>query len=208
MSSTVRLASEDPNLQLELKLERLSILQVPVPRYVFHVHSRVQVRPNASSARLKVKPSFVELPEKVSNSSSLRSHLRPSPAETTHTLSLSLQPHKNSARTMSDSTHIPLSPAEAFRPRATLRYASAVGIQAAGVGAIVSTIQNALGSHNYGAAGVLTRTGGTIGFFGMSSFLFLFTPPLPFRIYPWTECWVLGTLELGCEQALWVLRSL
>ena len=74
--------------------------------------------------------------------------------------------HKNPTRTMTDSTHIPLIPTETFQPRATLRYASAVGIQAAGVGALVSAVQNALGSHNYGAAGVLTRTGGTIGFFG------------------------------------------
>ena len=56
----MRLASEDPDLQLELKLEWLSILQVPVPRYVFYVHYRAQIRSDASSARLKVKPSFVD----------------------------------------------------------------------------------------------------------------------------------------------------
>ena len=65
----MRLASEDPDLQLKLELERLGVLQVSVPRYVFHVHSRVQVRPNASSVRWKVKPPFVKplgvgLPEK------------------------------------------------------------------------------------------------------------------------------------------------
>lgn len=82
---------------------------------------------------------------------------------------------------MSDSTHIPALPTETFHPRATLRHASAVGIQAAGVGALVSAVQNALSSHNYGAAGFLTRTGGTIGFFGTSSFLI--SLHLPFRIY-------------------------
>ncbi len=53
-----------------------------------------------------------------------------------------------------------------FEPRPTIKYTSVVGLQAGIVGAVVSTIQNALGTHNYGAAGVLTRSGGTIGFFG------------------------------------------
>ena len=54
----------------------------------------------------------------------------------------------------------------AYDPKPTLQYASAVGLQAAGVGALASAVQNALGSHSSGAAGFLTRTGGTIGFFG------------------------------------------
>lgn len=55
-----------------------------------------------------------------------------------------------------------------YEPRPTIKYVSIVGLQAGVVGAVVSTIQNSLGTHNYGAAGVLTRTGGTIGFFGAS----------------------------------------
>jgi len=39
----------------------------------------------------------------------------------------------------------------------------------------VSAVQNALGSHNYGAAGILTRTGGTIGFFGAMGATFALT---------------------------------
>lgn len=53
-----------------------------------------------------------------------------------------------------------------YDPKPSLRYASAVGLQAAGVGALVSAIQNALGSHNKGATGFFTRSGGTIGLFG------------------------------------------
>jgi hypothetical protein len=60
----------------------------------------------------------------------------------------------------------PAGPDVTYEPKPTLRYASAVGLQAAGVGALVSAVQNALGSHNRGAAGFFTRTGGTIGFFG------------------------------------------
>ncbi len=54
----------------------------------------------------------------------------------------------------------------AYDPKPSLQYASAVGLQAAGIGALVSAVQNALGTHTSGAAGFLTRTGGTIGFFG------------------------------------------
>jgi hypothetical protein len=79
---------------------------------------------------------------------------------------------------MSDSSHIPLFPKETFQPRATLRYASAVGLQAAGVGALVSAVQNALSSHNHGAFGVFTRTGGTIGFFGSSNSAYIYGPEL------------------------------
>jgi hypothetical protein len=58
--------------------------------------------------------------------------------------------------------------APSFEPRPTLHYTATVGMQAALVGAFVSSVQNALGSHSKGAAGFLSRTGGTIGFFGQS----------------------------------------
>jgi hypothetical protein len=54
----------------------------------------------------------------------------------------------------------------AYEPKPTLNYASRVGLQAGVIGAFVSAIQNALGTHSHGAAGIVTRTGGTIGFFG------------------------------------------
>lgn len=44
--------------------------------------------------------------------------------------------------------------------------AGVTGLQSAGVGVLVSAVQNALGTHNAGAMGILTRTGSTIGFFG------------------------------------------
>ncbi|KAM5531689.1 hypothetical protein V8D89_010158 [Ganoderma adspersum] len=63
----------------------------------------------------------------------------------------------------------------AYDPKPSLQYASAVGLQAAGIGALVSAIQNALGSHSSGAAGVFTRTGGTIGFFAAMGATFALT---------------------------------
>jgi hypothetical protein len=67
-------------------------------------------------------------------------------------------------------TIVPDQPADApsFETRPTLQYAATVGMQAALVGAFVSSVQNALGSHSKGATGFLSRTGGTIGFFGRS----------------------------------------
>jgi hypothetical protein len=59
-------------------------------------------------------------------------------------------------------------PNEAYDPKPTLGNATQSAIISGGVGAFVSTIQNALGTHNRGAAGVFTRTGGTTGFFGAS----------------------------------------
>lgn len=56
----------------------------------------------------------------------------------------------------------------AYDPKPSLKNAASVGFKAGIVGTFVSTVQNALGSHSHGAAGFLTRTGGTIGFFGMS----------------------------------------
>ncbi|KAH9004267.1 hypothetical protein EDB86DRAFT_3099571 [Lactarius hatsudake] len=64
-------------------------------------------------------------------------------------------------------TNGPDQPADtsSFETRPTLQYAATVGMQAALVGAFVSSVQNALGSHSKGATGFLSRTGGTIGFF-------------------------------------------
>lgn len=43
-----------------------------------------------------------------------------------------------------------------------------VGLQGAGVGFLVASIQTAFDKHSRGAMGVLTRSGGTIAFFGAS----------------------------------------
>ncbi|KAI0307982.1 hypothetical protein B0F90DRAFT_1664922 [Multifurca ochricompacta] len=64
-------------------------------------------------------------------------------------------------------TNLPVQSADmpSFEQRPTFQYAATVGMQAALVGALVSSVQNALGSHSKGASGFLSRTGGTIGFF-------------------------------------------
>lgn len=66
-----------------------------------------------------------------------------------------------------DTERVASSPGDStYQAKATLESAASAGLKGAGVGLLVSTVQNALDTHNRGAAGVITRTGGTIGFFG------------------------------------------
>jgi hypothetical protein len=63
-----------------------------------------------------------------------------------------------------------------YVPKPTIKNTFKVTLQAGTVGLVLSTVQNALGKHTHGAMGVLTRTGGTIGFFGnnIPNFLLLY----------------------------------
>ncbi|KAJ8083965.1 hypothetical protein PQX77_007246 [Marasmius sp. AFHP31] len=63
----------------------------------------------------------------------------------------------------------------AFEPKATLERTTVWGLKTGAVGVIYSTLQNALGQHSSGAAGVFTRTGGTITFFAAMGATFAFT---------------------------------
>ncbi|KAI0695160.1 hypothetical protein BC835DRAFT_983073 [Cytidiella melzeri] len=74
--------------------------------------------------------------------------------------------HSTATATSSDVT---------YDPKPSLRYASTIGLQAGIIGAVVSATQNAFGNHTQGAAGVFTRTGGTIGFFAAMGATFAFT---------------------------------
>jgi hypothetical protein len=67
---------------------------------------------------------------------------------------------------MADSPEVG-TPTNLYEVKPTLSNASRLGLQSAAVGAFVSALQNALGTHSRGAMGFLTRTGGTIGFFGV-----------------------------------------
>ncbi|KDR84927.1 hypothetical protein GALMADRAFT_233397 [Galerina marginata CBS 339.88] len=62
-----------------------------------------------------------------------------------------------------------------FEAKSPLQEAARIGLQGGVVGLVLSSIQNALGTHSYGAMGVLTRTGGTIGFFAAMGATFKFT---------------------------------
>jgi len=66
-------------------------------------------------------------------------------------------------------------PSESYEPRPTVKYASTVALQAGFVGALVSAVQNAVGTHSQGAAGWLTRSGGTIGVFAAMGATFAMT---------------------------------
>ncbi|KAI0932099.1 hypothetical protein AcW1_000684 [Taiwanofungus camphoratus] len=62
-----------------------------------------------------------------------------------------------------------------YEPKPSIQYASTVALQAGAVGAFVSAVQNALGSHSSGASGFLTRSGGTIGIFAAMGATFALT---------------------------------
>ncbi|KAG8928749.1 hypothetical protein FRC03_005553 [Tulasnella sp. 419] len=64
--------------------------------------------------------------------------------------------------------------APAYVPKPALTNAATVGLQSGAVGLVISAVQNALSTHNAGAAGVLTRTGGTIGIFAAMGATFAF----------------------------------
>jgi hypothetical protein len=53
-----------------------------------------------------------------------------------------------------------------YQEKPVVHDALVVGFQAGAAGVFVSAIQNALGTHSYGALGFLTRSGSTIGVFG------------------------------------------
>jgi len=64
---------------------------------------------------------------------------------------------------------------QTYDPKPAIQYAGIAGLQTGGAGLLVSCVRNALESHNRGAWGVFTRTGGTIAFFGTIGAVFAFT---------------------------------
>ncbi|KAF9535412.1 hypothetical protein CPB83DRAFT_9386 [Crepidotus variabilis] len=63
----------------------------------------------------------------------------------------------------------------AYEAKSPVANASNVALKAGAVGFFVSSLQNALGKHGYGAMGILTRTGGTVGFFAAMGGVFAYT---------------------------------
>jgi len=76
---------------------------------------------------------------------------------------------------MADPTSSSQSTAPIYEAKAPVANAANVALKAGAVGFFVSSLQNALQKHNYGAMGVFTRTGGTIGFFAAMGATFAFT---------------------------------
>lgn len=62
-----------------------------------------------------------------------------------------------------------------YEERPAFRNAATIGVQGAVFGTLVASVQNALQTHDRGAFGVLTRSGGTIGFFAAMAATFAFT---------------------------------
>ncbi|KAH9486993.1 hypothetical protein JR316_0001059 [Psilocybe cubensis] len=76
---------------------------------------------------------------------------------------------------MSEEAEVSNSNTPAFDAKSPVQEASRIALQGAAVGLVLSSVQNALGTHSHGAMGVVTRTGGTIGFFAAMGAAFKFT---------------------------------
>jgi len=63
-----------------------------------------------------------------------------------------------------------------YHAKAPIKEGLQAGGIGAGVGLLVSAVQNSFGTHSHGAAGVFARTGSTIGIFGNPC---LSIPPIP-----------------------------
>ncbi|GAA6014866.1 hypothetical protein JCM10207_002206 [Rhodosporidiobolus poonsookiae] len=61
---------------------------------------------------------------------------------------------------------------KAYTPTGAFAPAFKVGVTGAGVGLLVSSVKNALETHNKGAMGVFSRTGWVIGYFATAGFVF------------------------------------
>lgn len=61
-----------------------------------------------------------------------------------------------------------ITPPKPYDPKDSVTLAFSAAGTSAIVGTVVSAVQNTLAKHNYGALGVLTRSGATIALFSMS----------------------------------------
>lgn len=69
-------------------------------------------------------------------------------------------------------------------------------LQGAGVGLLVSAVQNSLDKHNKGAMGVFTRTGGTIGLFAAMAGIFAGGEAISANVRQTDDAW--NTAIGGC----------
>ncbi|KIY71007.1 hypothetical protein CYLTODRAFT_487638 [Cylindrobasidium torrendii FP15055 ss-10] len=62
-----------------------------------------------------------------------------------------------------------------YSPKQPLSRGSSLALQAGAVGTMVAALRNALGTHPYGAMGIITHTGSTIGLFAAAGFTYGYT---------------------------------
>lgn len=88
-------------------------------------------------------------------------------------LALSIHPHARARTAMSSDTPTKPTDSGAYEPKPVWINTGFAAAQLGGAGVLVAAVQNALSSHNRGAWGIFTRSGGTIAFFGRHARVFM-----------------------------------
>ncbi|KAF9288143.1 hypothetical protein BGZ68_000760 [Mortierella alpina] len=87
-----------------------------------------------------------------------------------------------------------------YHAKAPIKEGLQAGAIGAGVGLLVSAVQNSVGTHSHGATGVFARTGGTIGVFAAMAGVFAATDSAVSNVRETKDAW--NSVAAGCASGL------
>ncbi|KAF9930463.1 hypothetical protein FBU30_000432 [Linnemannia zychae] len=87
-----------------------------------------------------------------------------------------------------------------YHAKAPIKEGINAGALGAGIGLLVSAVQNSVGTHSYGATGILARTGSTIGAFATMAAVFAATDAAVGNIREKKDAW--NSVAAGCGAGL------
>ncbi|CAO3573349.1 unnamed protein product [Mortierella alpina] len=104
--------------------------------------------------------------------------------------------------TPSPSPQLQMSNAEdtPYHAKAPVKEGLQAGAIGAGVGLLVSAVQNSVGTHSHGATGVFARTGSTIGVFAAMAGVFAATDAAVSNVRETKDAW--NSVAAGCASGL------
>ncbi|KAG0301516.1 hypothetical protein BGZ98_008281 [Dissophora globulifera] len=87
-----------------------------------------------------------------------------------------------------------------YHSKAPVKEGLQAGAIGAGVGLLVSAVQNSIGSHSHGATGIVARTGGTIGIFAAMAGVFAATDAVVGNVRETKDAW--NSTAAGCATGM------
>ncbi|KAG0331650.1 hypothetical protein BG004_001560 [Podila humilis] len=87
-----------------------------------------------------------------------------------------------------------------FHAKAPMKEGLQAATMGAGVGLLVSAIQNSVGSHSQGATGIFARTGNTIGVFAAMAGVFAATDSVVANVRETKDAW--NSVAAGCATGM------
>ncbi|KAF9903320.1 hypothetical protein EC991_003966 [Linnemannia zychae] len=87
-----------------------------------------------------------------------------------------------------------------YHAKAPIKEGLQAGAIGAGVGLLVSAVQNSVGTHSHGATGIVARTGGTIGVFAAMAGVFAATDAAVANVRETKDAW--NSVAAGCGAGL------